>query len=326
MKISFIIPVFNCEKYLEECILSILSSSSDEFEIVVINDGSTDGTAEICNNFSERDSRVMVYHINNSGVSAARNFGLNVAKGDYIWFVDSDDVINPEILTKVLPIIDGPNSFDLLSFGYVTFDRKIESHLSKTKVSSRTCYERSQDYLSSENITFSIWRNLFKREIIQTHNILFIPQLKYGEDILFSLEFFKFLNTVCILSEYGYFYRLHETSAMKKMHTTDDALNHLKVAERILELAISEKDKEIRAFLSIRCVKMLTTMIAFSAISKGEITIKKIQEKFNLFYDNKLKLSKISLLVNNKRLACFRVSIRPFYYYFLLLSKLGKYN
>ena len=104
--ISFIIPVYNVEKYLAQCIESVLVQSHDNIEIILVDDGSTDKSGEICDNFSKTDNRVRVIHQENRGASAARNAGLGIAKGNYIAFIDSDDYVSPSMAEKLLDAID----------------------------------------------------------------------------------------------------------------------------------------------------------------------------------------------------------------------------
>src|SRR5690606_27273688 len=92
-KVSVIIPVYNAEKYLRECIDSVLAQTFDDFELLLINDGSTDGSGKICDEYAQKDARVKVFHKENGGVSSARNLGLDNAKGEWITFIDSDDWI-----------------------------------------------------------------------------------------------------------------------------------------------------------------------------------------------------------------------------------------
>ena len=93
MLLSIIVPIYNTEKYLEDCLQSILNQTFSDYELILVNDGSTDSSPEICEQYAERDGRIRVIHKENGGVSSARNCGIEIAQGNYIWFVDSDDTI-----------------------------------------------------------------------------------------------------------------------------------------------------------------------------------------------------------------------------------------
>ena len=101
MKFSIIIPVYNVEKYLKKCLTSIVQQNFNDYELILVDDGSTDMSGKICDEFEEKYNNIIVMHISNSGVSNARNKGLEIARGEYIWFVDSDDYVEPEAL-KIL--------------------------------------------------------------------------------------------------------------------------------------------------------------------------------------------------------------------------------
>ena len=117
-KLSIIIPVFNVEEYLPKCIESVVNQTYDNLEILLINDGSTDNSGVICDNFAHKDERVKVVHKENGGLSAARNLGLSLATGHYIAFLDSDDYWNPLFLEKMIEKMESDPSYGLVYSGY----------------------------------------------------------------------------------------------------------------------------------------------------------------------------------------------------------------
>ena len=141
--ISFIIPVYNVEKYLAQCIESVLVQSHDNIEIILVDDGSTDKSGEICDNFSKTDNRVRVIHQENRGASAARNAGLGIAKGNYIAFIDSDDYVSPSMAEKLLDAISKTDSdLAMCNFAYTDELGKRDGHLefwSGTNCSKKNC-------------------------------------------------------------------------------------------------------------------------------------------------------------------------------------------
>ena len=112
-KISFIIPIYNTEKYINNCIESIVNQGLENYEIILIDDGSTDNSSQICDTLSESNNNIIVYHRKNSGVSASRNFGIKKSTGDKIFFVDSDDTLEPNSLKNIKSI-----DYDFICFGY----------------------------------------------------------------------------------------------------------------------------------------------------------------------------------------------------------------
>ena len=113
MKISIIIPVYNVEKYLRECLDSILAQSYKDFEIILVDDGSTDSSGNICDEYSMKYENIKVLHKNNNGLSSARNAGLDIAQGEYILFIDSDDVVSPVMLETLMAHVAG---YDIVSY------------------------------------------------------------------------------------------------------------------------------------------------------------------------------------------------------------------
>ena len=116
MKFSIIIPVYNVEKYLKKCLTSIVQQNFNDYELILVDDGSTDMSGKICDEFEEKYNNIIVMHISNSGVSNARNKGLEIARGEYIWFVDSDDYIRDNIMTFLYDTAVC-NDSDIVAFG-----------------------------------------------------------------------------------------------------------------------------------------------------------------------------------------------------------------
>ena len=116
VKFSIIVPVYNVEKYLEDCLDSILKQTYDDFEVIVVNDGSTDNSQKVIDNYAKRDNRIKAFKKKNGGVSDARNYGISKAKGEYFIFVDSDDTINDKLLEKLDKEIKKYDEIDLIKY------------------------------------------------------------------------------------------------------------------------------------------------------------------------------------------------------------------
>ncbi len=188
-KLSVIIPVYNVEKYLNKCLDSILHQSFTDFEVICINDGSTDKSTDILNEYKSKDERIKVINQTNAGVSAARNRGLEIAQGHYIAFVDPDDWIDQNSFEVLYKKACETNT-DILFFGakYIT-DEVIEE---KNLKSLTICCEDCDNLDELIHLTHTIWNKLFKNSFLKKHNIKFIESLKIAEDGVF--------NYFCILS------------------------------------------------------------------------------------------------------------------------------
>lgn len=202
--ISVIVPVYNTELYLHRCIDSILSQTFTDFELLLINDGSTDRSGEICDEYAGKDKRVRVFHKGNGGVSSARNMGLDEARGEWVAFVDADDYI----FKKSLELLLKESNADLIVGGFSRI------HLSSGNVCSFVPNHRiiriGTDIVFIENLVETYlstpWCKLFKKEIIRNRKIRFCQDLFYGEDTDFVFRYVIEIGTIQFISEQVYCY------------------------------------------------------------------------------------------------------------------------
>ena len=200
MFLSIIIPVYNSDEYLAECLDSCLNQNiaSNDYEIICVNDGSTDSSYEILEKYSEKHHNIRFFSQENRGVSVARNIGLENAKGQYVMFVDSDDIIRSNILYDLKSVIEREKCNRLHFGGYVGSAESINE-------------KQSQDF--PPNIFNDLLvLNLYNRTIIDSNNIRFIEGLTYSEDILFLSDFNNFDNNVSSYERTVYYYRAHKGS------------------------------------------------------------------------------------------------------------------
>ena len=215
--ISVVIPVYNAEKFLPECLDSVLCQEFPSFELLLIDDGSTDGSGKIADRYAEKDSRIVVVHQPNAGVSAARNRGVAEARGEYIAFVDADDRVTPSYLSHLL----SPQT-DLSIAGISLLHEpsgRMESHGFDRTRSARTDRERGLLFADAEihDTTKGPCNKLFRREIIEQHHLRFNPRYSYGEDHLFVLEFVKHCHSIAQIAHTDYLY-IHRPTAASLTH------------------------------------------------------------------------------------------------------------
>lgn len=206
-KISVIVPVYNVEKYLRRCIESILSQTFDDFELLLIDDGSTDLSGSVCDEYARMDDRIHVFHKPNGGVSSARNIGLDKFDGEWICFIDSDDKIEKDFLEC---IIKEKNNAEFIVTGYT---QKYEDHNEIVKYKEQLIYcDRGlsqtlnyyPDYILC--IFYHPWRKLYKGSIINNNKLRFDENIFYGEDTSFILKYLCYVNTIEITSCTSYIY------------------------------------------------------------------------------------------------------------------------
>lgn len=231
-KISVIVPVYNIEKYLHKCIDSILSQSFMDFELLLIDDGSIDNSGKICDEYHFKDVRIKVFHKENSGVSSARNIGLENAKGVFICFVDSDDTIDEDFL---LHLVKNSEGFDLVVSGFRrTFfgNNKMEEVIPKSS-ETITIHDIGKVFseLDRRGLTFGVCGKLLNKSTIVSNSILFNKSYAYGEDIIFMLQYFLHISSLKVVSYAEYNYFLTESVSLSRRRYSyeieNEWLNHM---------------------------------------------------------------------------------------------------
>ena len=249
--ISIIVPVYNTEKYLRECLDSILAQTYKDLEVILVDDGSKDSSLLICHEYASIDKRVRVYHKENSGVSDTRNFGIELAKGEFISFCDSDDKIDPE-LYQILYNAINEQDVDRVVCGYVYLYDGGKTLYSKPRIldgkyESNVILRKMIDDGTLSGFLFSgVNNSLFRRKIICENNLRFEPYIRYNEDSLFSFKYMLFSRSIYSLqSKPTYFYRQHDDSSTNK-RTVGDKYKLLRQALVNMKLEKIDIDFEIQ--------------------------------------------------------------------------------
>lgn len=243
MEISVIIPVYNVEKELDKCIRSILIQTFHDFELILINDGSTDSSGAICDKYAKDDKRVIVIHKQNEGVSKARNIGINEAKGKYLMFIDSDDWIEEDTLGKLINTVHNTNH-DLVMFSiiYDYYNEKENIEKSIIKGSKELISIKLSDFkdkfkdLFEECNFLSSCNKLFLSSIVKENNILYDEETLVYEDFNFNLKVFMKSKSICILPEVLYHYKIEiHNSGIAKRNKLDITKDINRVTGTLME-------------------------------------------------------------------------------------------
>ncbi len=215
--VSIIVPVFNLEHEISKCLFSILFQKYQNYEVIVIDDGSTDNSLSICKNFSKKDSRIKVFHQNNLGLSAARNTGIKKTSGDLIAFIDGDDNVDPTFISRLVEALKKSRA-DIAVCGYSEFHgNKFKSFAPKSKVTSGK--EALFSLLTrQENLDILAWNKIYKKSLFD--NISF-PAGKNHEDNLTTYKLYANAKKVAYLNEPLYNYIRHKNSITKKEKVLD---------------------------------------------------------------------------------------------------------
>lgn len=256
MKVSVIIPIYNGEKYFADCIQSILDQSFTNIEIIVINDGSTDGSLSLIKRYAQNDSRIVVINQKNKGVSAARNAGLSKARGDYIMFVDADDYIaRKDALELLIDFAKENGNPDVVCFRRVgdTRGRKAPSGYSKLNDSI------IGRMIVDETIN-TLWDKLYKKSIIKENSIKFPVGIRMAEDLLFNVQYFCEAKTIGFFDEELYYYREdNQESATKKY--MPNKYDDLMYVNRKMSEIIDNRSKAIGNALSYIRIKNVLSCV-----------------------------------------------------------------
>lgn len=226
-ELSIIIPVFNSEKYLVSCLNSILERNKGFYEVIIIDDGSSDSSYEILKNYESIYNTVKILKKNNGGVSSARNLGIEVASGEFLAFVDSDDMLYPNSLSKR---IDEARMCDLLVSSYIEIDDVESKSISymplENDYSIWEKHEMMKELYLGHQIGYQgfLWNKIFRTDIIKRNNIKFDESLFYNEDRLFVLQYLVYCHTIHYSNTIVYQYRKNLNGAMAKMNKIDDVL------------------------------------------------------------------------------------------------------
>lgn len=215
MLISVIIPVYNIEKYLGECLDSVIKQRYIPDEVILIDDGSTDYSGKICDKYVNEYSYFKVIHRKNKGVSSARNLGIKMAKGDYLLFIDGDDILSPYYIEKLVRGIQQSDS-DLAICG---FSEKKTDVICKD-INIAQSYVSIADDMIIELIAGNrcdgyLWNKIWKKCIIDKNNIKFDEDLKIFEDLKFCYDYFTYCGNIFVLELVLYYYRQRDNSAVR---------------------------------------------------------------------------------------------------------------
>lgn len=234
MKISVIVPVYNCAPYVERCIRSIMAQTYTKLEIICINDGSTDNSGEILDKLAGEDDRILVVHQDNAGASAARNAGLDLATGEFITFVDSDDAIESDMYETLMPYF-ADESVDIVHCGYlrVHLDGSIKDVNGTGKIVHQNKYEAAECLAAGRLFVGSLWNKLFRAEMF--HSIRMDTKLVINEDVLILAELFNCARNVVYIDIGKYLFYERGSSVTSVTKQFKKLMDCFVVAERILD-------------------------------------------------------------------------------------------
>lgn len=248
-KVSIILPIYNVEKYLEKCVNSVINQTYQNIEIILVDDGSKDSSGRICDELVESDNRIKVIHKKNGGLASARNAGYEMATGEYIMYIDSDDVIKNDIAEKCVSAMEKKRS-DVVIFGYekMAEDGQV---LEICKWSNKTYnHDEMVEYLYEAicNMSFGYaWNKMYRKSTIDKSKVFGDAKVIDREDLVYNLELLRFWDRITYIDSVGYEY-LQRSSSL--LHNSD--LARLKGVEyfvkRVEKINIGNAEVERKVF------------------------------------------------------------------------------
>lgn len=280
--LSIIIPVYKVEPYLQDCLECLVQSTSVLWEAIIIDDGSPDNCPYICDVYAERDARIHVYHQPNQGVSVARNKGIENASGHWLWFVDSDDLVNLDCVDFIVDSLRKSDT-DLIAFPILSFVDGDRPYIEKTK---HCCFDESleKDLFLNKYVCFHhqcIW---YKRTLVNQYDIRFTKGIKVGEDLEFLYRYLTICHqpTYCLANLYYYRERCESVTRVESYRA--NVIKDLPIVLNNLADWIQTQGIIPSKWLNVR-IKFLLQNFLNSASQTNYIVIKEIQHQVNEILD-----------------------------------------
>ena len=320
--ISIIVPIYNVESYLERCIESILNQSFKEFELILVNDGSTDSCKDICNEYKKRDSRIVVVNKKNEGVSSARNLGLDLAKGEYIGFIDPDDFINKDMYKILFDTIQANNS-DMVICDYYKVNeddinkfRNLKCNCENIKIKNLNNLESIDNlFLTGEKFIFA-WNKLYKRDLFSD---LRYEQGRIYEDEYLAHRILYKCKKVSVIEVKMYYYVQRKGSIVNSPFTVRKFDKVYAIKDRVDFLREKNltylEDKAEKTFIDYF---VWNYFVAYQRLENIESELKILKKMFNRVFFKSLDNKFISL---KEKLTLVLLYLSPKLYNKLILNR-----
>lgn len=284
MKFSIIIPVYNAEHTIDRALKSVIAQNYNDFEVIIVNDGSKDNTESICKKYAVQDSRFKYFHQENSGVSSARNKGLDNASGEFVIFLDSDDAYCNNYLSSFAKMISEHNEFDNFWCGYISVETDSASHFSldsTNKVNISFSDRRTVDLLPA------LWNKAYRKSIIDQYNLRMPEDVSLGEDLIFNIHYLDASNAkICESNEILYLYTVSNSNSLDGKFRKDLLDIYIRLEQAMYSAYIKWQVDE-QQFLKYYSYVFYNRILAIYNVWRPECTLSK-KEKLK-FSNNILK-------------------------------------
>ena len=312
--VSVIVPIYNAEKYLEESVNSILKQTYDNLQIILVNDGSTDNSWELCKKFENCDSRITAVTQKNGGVSVARNKGLELSIGEWVMFVDPDDILDENIVSTLLQETD--DNMDIVigsCYGFNNSGKKRAHFFAEDRIfedDKMDLYlQLLEDSYGQTGEVFTAigvpWGKLYRRSFLEKHNLKFDPKLRRMQDNIFNMHAFYYANKIKYVDRPIYYYRLENISSFGKRNKK----NYEKIFKPVIEARFSGLKKlnlysnpQICQMYINEATNVFINIVNNRILKEKKIKIKELKkaEYFRDIYSNKKLLKSKKVIIKLK--------------------------
>lgn len=303
-KISIVIPVYNASKYLSKCLDSVVNQNYSNIEIVLVNDGSKDNSGSICDEYSSKDKRVKVIHKENGGVSSARNTGIDNASGKYVTFIDSDDLVHPDYIKKLVSNLDN----DTLSVCEI---EEFKNDVSFSNIDSDNNIVLNKDEfieLCKMTLLNTPCCKLFKLDILKENKIYFDNKLSLGEDLLFNLDYLKYINKIVVTNQKLYYYRKDDNSTLSTAYNPNMLDIQILLFDKYTEFfSKTLVNKEQKSIFDTYRFSTLRIIIENEFKNKNASFFKRYLNTKRLIRNNKMKTRIKEIKYPNKKFTYFLI-------------------
>lgn len=315
--ISVIIPVYNVEKFLMRCYKSIADQTYSKLEIILIDDGSVDNSGKICDEIAENDLRVKVIHKKNEGLGLARNTGLDMASGDYVVFVDSDDFVKKNYIEIMYKAIK-ENNADVSSCGIIQYyadGSQYEKPICDIKKFYSEKEEISRFLISmigslpeegaNNKIPMSVWHQMYSMKIIKKYKLAFCSEREFiSEDIIFQIDYFSKAKSVVLLEETLYFYYCSQVGSLSTKYRENRYLEEVRLSKELFrKLAIIFPEEVYKIQLQGMFLGRVRTCLMMEYLNENN-------KNFNMIIEDKY----LKKIINDYPIERCKLSLRIFYY------------
>ena len=295
--ISIVIPVYNVEEFFHQCVNSIINQSYTNIEIILVDDGSTDTSGQLCDEYAKLDSRIKVIHQKNAGLSSARNKGLEFVTGDYIWFVDSDDWIAEDAL-KILDFELKNSKAEMVTFSNFQY---IETTTKDNFINKKSESIDGKTFITSGyKLEIAPWIYVYQKDFLLKNNISFREDIKIHEDEFFLLDCFSRVNQIISIEDRLYYHRIRANSLMRSNRIDDKVYSF----SEAISLCVANKKKYL--FKDFWAKKQFHYQLMFYSlyfknnVSNSKLLFNKVKKiKVDYLSDDNIKLRLLKIIHNN---------------------------